>query len=267
MVNRAFVLVTLLGLGACTFPEVPLPAGERQIVVHAVLDPTSGVQTVQLSGTAGANYAPGTFDGATVAIVMPDGREVIGVQDSMYLPSRYNPVQDTIRLPIYHVRLKDIGLRIEPGQTYGLRVVTTVGDTITGTTTVPLAPPGTLQVDAVGFVRDLDTLRLGWSDIPLTRTFEVQIWAGETYSVLTRSVFSRPGTFTLAGNAASLEGSDIFRAHSVTTVVVLAVDANYYEYYRDLGDPFVGSPPGRLKGGRGVFGSVVPIIMRQFKVF
>ena len=71
----------------------------------------------------------------------------------------------------------------------------------------------------------------------------------------------------LPGTASSLEGADIFRARTLTTVVVLAVDANYYEYYRDLGDPFVGSPPGRLKGGRGVFGSMVPIIMRQFKVF
>jgi hypothetical protein len=60
--------------------------------------------------------------------------------------------------------------------------------------------------------------------------------------------------------------TDVFPITSRLAVEVVAVDTNYYQYYRTPGDPFTAAPPSRLTGGLGVFGSIVPVYARQFEV-
>ena len=58
----------------------------------------------------------------------------------------------------------------------------------------------------------------------------------------------------------------MFEPGSQTTVLVSAVDINYYQYYRVLSDPLSAAAPSHLTGALGVFGSVVPIVARRLDV-
>jgi hypothetical protein len=49
-------------------------------------------------------------------------------------------------------------------------------------------------------------------------------------------------------------------------VWVIAVDVNYYDYYRAQSDPFAGAAPSHLSGAVGVFGSLAPIIFGQIDI-
>jgi hypothetical protein len=48
--------------------------------------------------------------------------------------------------------------------------------------------------------------------------------------------------------------------------MVSAVDANYHEYMRIQSDPFAGAPPSRLIGAEGVFGAMVPMLIKSYDV-
>ena len=270
MVKRIAV-AALAMFTACTFPEQPLPPGEKLVVVHAVLDPSKSVQLIHLGVTEGANAAPTYLDRADVKLTLPDGRTLTARQDSL----RDSTGKLVQTLPDYRIDLAAAGVGLVSGGKYGLRVATVAGDTVTGETTLPSASASPMPA-AASFNRLADTLRLTWSAVAGARTFEVQVWS--------RDVFNYAGTFTYAhlnyagfrDTSVTLAGSaryfddDVFRLgptpESRTHVYVLAVDDNYYEYYRLLGDPFRGAAPSRVKGGLGVFGSVVPIIQRELIV-
>jgi hypothetical protein len=67
-------------------------------------------------------------------------------------------------------------------------------------------------------------------------------------------------TIVLLGTARSSDGTDAFLSGLVHHVVVSAVDANYYDYYRRGSDFLTGAGPiVHLSGAIGVFGSIVPL--------
>ena len=270
MVTRILCAV-LVTATACTFPEQPLPAGNREVVVHSILDPSRRYQLVTLSMTDGAQEVQQELDEATVSITAPDGTVMTAQQDSARDPNG----KAINALPDYRVDLQTLGMSLVPGGTYKLRVVVRSGAIITGETTIPDATPAPLP-PATSFNRRQDTLRLNWSHVPGARTYDVQVWSGVqfvtepnytyyNFASLRYSAFADT-SITLAGTAHDWTDSEIFGENTNTRVVVYAVDDNYYEYYRLLGDPFIGAAPTRLVGGFGVFGAIVPLVQRQLTV-
>lgn len=258
---RRITLAALLAASACTFPEQPLPPGDRRVVVHAVLDASRSVQVVAISMSDGSEVNPGDLDDAEVIITTPDGVQLTARQDTASDP------HDPFRPEHYRIDLQAAGHALIPGGTYQLRVTTRLGEVITGATTIPQAIPVALAPLAQ-FTRLSDTLGLEWAPVTGARTYEVQVWQRYPYvgamPNLQHIEFTDHG-LRLPGTNKSFD-QDVFVAETRAFVYVLAVDANYYEYYRLLADPLIGAPPSRLSGGLGVFGSVVPVVRLQLDV-
>ena len=70
----------------------------------------------------------------------------------------------------------------------------------------------------------------------------------------------------IPGTALTLTGDEILPAGASVDVMVSAVDANYYDYYRSQSDPFAGAAPSHLTGATGVFGSLAPILVTELHV-
>lgn len=267
MVTRFVALVALLGIGACTFPEVPLPPGEQHILVHAILDPSSRIQVIELSSTHGDDAFARDADSAMVVVTTPAGQELVARQDSVIK----DPAGNRYPLPLYFIHLDEYAANLIPGGTYQLRIVTRKGVIITGTTTIPLATPAALETTTNFFLRKTDTLRVSWPKVSGATTYEAQIWTEQrvsntyTYRSLNHTRFVAD-SLTLAGTAKNLDNGDVFPTNTTVRLEVLAVDRNYYDYYRDLGDIFAGAAPSHLTGGIGVFGAIVPIVQRKFDV-
>ena len=262
---RRIGLALVIAAGACTFPEQPLPPGERQVVVHAILDPSQRYQLVNLSMTDGTVQGPDDVFGADVRITTPDGTELTARQDTI----RDQNGKFVYTRPLYRIDLQTLGVALQPGGTYQLRVQTAAGDVITGETTIPTADPAPLPAP-VSFVRQRDTLRLSWPPVAGARTYEAQVWTVQSNYYFARLEYTAffDSTLTLAGTAKTWNDNDVFPANQSATVrvTVYAVDDNYYQYYRLLGDPYIGAAPSRLQGGVGVFGAVVPVAQRQLTI-
>jgi hypothetical protein len=207
---------------------------------------------------------------AVVSNTTPTGVVLVGQPDSVKYPTANGTV--TTAVPRYRIDLQTAGVALQPGGTYQLKVSNVPGDEITGTTTIPTATPGAAPT-LTPFSQATDTLRLSWSAVPGAWTYEVQVWRAngnpfpgqEQSGNLTHSVFADTSV-VIGGRAKAIDSDDIFPWHSTTSVYVYAVDRNYYEYYRLLGDPLSGSAPSRLSGGLGVFASAVPIVLRKLDI-
>ena len=71
----------------------------------------------------------------------------------------------------------------------------------------------------------------------------------------------------LPGTLESFGGGDFFPSGFTVDLVALAVDDNYFTYYKTASDPFAGAPPTRLTGGAvGLFGAIVPLRRHRFPV-
>jgi hypothetical protein len=179
---------------------------------------------------------------------------------------------------MYRFELSGIFLR--PGGTYVLKVSARIpglvgpnGEPVfqeaSGTTTIPQAelPGDVVQFNA--FYRSRDTLRLEWPRVPGAKSYQVAIRSeftshGATFAYETHTQFADTSV-TIAGTARTLENNPVFRDGTSATVVVAAVDENYYEYYHPTVDPFAGAPPSRLTGALGFFGSVAPLLFRRYR--
>jgi hypothetical protein len=262
---RRLLFAALAGLAACSVPEEPLPPGDARIVVHAILDPSRGIQVVDFRTTDGSPLKSEDLDSAIVILRLPDGTALTAKQDTEPAdPYDYrNPVSAT-----YRFDLQAAGVQLLPGAKYDLRITTRSGDTITGSTTIPAANPSPVPGPA-SFSRSRDTLRLSWDAVTGARAYELQVWRTFTQyyngRYLTYSAFVKDSV-NLAGTARSAQDDEVFMPTSQAAVYLFAVDENYYEYYRSVGDPYVGAAPSRLQGALGLFGSVVPIVRRDLAI-
>ena len=249
--SRVIAVLLLVG---CQNLEAPAPSQATRLVVHAMLDTQSDVQTVLVyrarTGVPNAIEARGVSDDepvsdAQVSIVGPDG-VTLGAGRPSY-PSGECCVTGTyvIQPP----------LPFPLGGTYTLRIRTPLGEEVTGTTTVP--GPARLVLDTPRtFFRLRDTLRLSWPRVPGARSYEVMIRLDRfdnEYRTFTDT------SFTIAGTALTIAGDEIFFPGQDANVVVSAVDVNYYDFYRSQSDPFAGAAPSHITGAVGVFGSINPI--------
>ena len=79
--------------------------------------------------------------------------------------------------------------------------------------------------------------------------------------------YTNASSIALPGTLTSLEGKDAFLNGYDQQIVVSAVDAAYYQYYRSNSDEFTGATvQGNLMGAEGVFGSLVIVVTRAFRV-
>lgn len=250
-------------LAACEPPTEPIAAEDRYLV-HAVLDLGAQRQVIIVERTQ--NQTPFGFGdrgvrSATVTVTAPDGRIMTAVEDTT-----------VFQMPIYMphgVYRLDAAYPAEltPAATYTLRIRTVQGDSVVGHTTIPNVQPPQ-GATTVNFRGATDTVRMTWSRVPGARSYQVAVSGRadlQATGTFLYSVFADT-TITIAGTARSFDDDPLFVPGRTTSVVVAAVDDNYFTYYHDAVDPFAGAPPSRLTGAIGVFGSIVPVIIRSYVV-
>ena len=240
----------VIATGACV-TRTPTGSTTSTIVVHAVLDALQDDQVVAVQRTMAGVPQASPVDSATVTISGPDGIAMTGVE-----------VADSVLTRVYHVTLSTFHEQLMPGGTYHLHVRLKTGEDVTGTTTIPDARPSLPPVAIVPFNEATDTFRLSWPAVQGAASYEVRVQsAAGAYAMFTDTSVVLPGTLR------SLEGKVVFADGLDHTVIVSAVDAGYYAYYRTNSDEFTGAPvQGNLGGAEGVFGSLVVLTVRALHV-
>jgi hypothetical protein len=247
------------------------------LVVHAVLDPGAQHQIIVVQTTTGAVAQQRQVAGAVVTIATPDGRTLTAVQriDTVSVaPSVPFPKVTTI----YDLDVGAAGLT--PGGTYQLRVVAPDGRTVTGRTTIPNAVPSTAAAPRQTIDRTRDTVSLQWSRVAGARSYQVVVRS----SAGAYSLFAGDTSVALPGTAQDVNAvdwcADVREGYVPPDVVcqafvrglthqlaVIAVDGNYFDYYRRPSDTFTGAGlVMHLDGGIGVFGSAVTVATRTIVV-
>jgi hypothetical protein len=254
-------LAALFALGgtACV-DQVNFTPTAKELVVHAVLDATSRDQYVVVQAANGALRDESPVAGAIVTITTPDGRRLTA--DEVHDSTLFGVTAGMPRVTTaYRISLDRAGVALTPGGTYLLRVVVPDGREVTGATTIPNASPNSAAPTAMTLDRSRDTLRLDWARVNGASAYEVFVSSSRTRS----AVFTDTSVALLA-RAQNNDGASVFVA-GANTVVVSAVDQNYYDYFRHASDPYTGTGViSHLSGGLGVFGSIVPIASRSVTV-
>jgi len=253
-------------LAACEPPTEPI--GEiavRRVLVHSVLDLSKTAQVVVLERTLKDPFLGYAIRNAAVTIRTPNGESFGAVE----IPPDTNAQRALEEPAEYMFTTSGSSLGFSPGATYELYIETQQGDTIRGVTTIPTAVPAFTPTLVGRFDRLSDTLRYQWPRVPGARGYEVGIYVESTSRGAFRkswSVFTDTAV-VIPGNAENLEtGNGAFPINTRVTVVVAAVDENYHTYYQAAIGPFTGAPESRLEGALGVFGSMVPILVRRYDV-
>ena len=271
------VILGGLMMAGCELSAVTVATPAPSIVVHGVLNPDADEQIILLESSltgrvqidSSVKYdaadpirtAGGSpISGADVRLRTDD--DTVGVRARETL---------TIRGGTGRYTVPRAALAVRPGQRYRLTVRTADGRTVTGETTVPAAPPDWIAGRAtvpvpVSFLRDRDTLRLAWTAVAGARTYAVRV---ETpfgpWALLSDSL-----QFALAGTLRNFFAPglpSVFLPGFRQTLTVTAVDRNFYDYNRSGNDPFGGTGLiSSVRGGLGLFGSVVVLVRRDVNV-
>jgi hypothetical protein len=250
---RLTALAATLLAAACV-DQTPFTPTTSSVIVHAVLDVTARDQYVIVQSTSGTLITQRAIASASVSIITPDGRQLIAdeVRDSTQFG-----VAGGVPLanPVYRVSLDRYGANLVAGGTYALRITLPDGRKVSGVTTIPPVAPS--------FSTQTDTLdRQGALSIAWTRTAGVK-----AYELFVSPSAAKRGLFADTSVVLTREsriGSQVmFVSGSTATVLVNAVDDNYYDYLRRASDPYTANGViNRLEGAVGVFGSVVRVARR-----
>jgi hypothetical protein len=246
---------------ACIEGEKPTAPSAPQIVVHAVLDMGSRDQLVLVERTrSGIRTSLTNFVGGAEPVL--DAEVTITTPNGEVLTAALEQPADSFapRRGLYRLALDRYGATLVPGGTYSLLVRVPAAGEITGTTTLPVAT-SVAPAAAEPFDWERDSLRLTWPHVEGAAGYEVRIAMLDAHF----ETFA-DSSFAIAVHGSTFFDEPLFVPGLTTTVAVTAVDRNYYEYYRALSDPFAGAAPSRLRGGYGVFGSLVPLAIRTLNV-
>lgn len=274
MGTRLAFLVLAAAATGCV-ETTSLSPDANTLVVHAVLDPGVQHQLIVVQTTTGAVDEQRQVTGAVVTIATPDGRTLTAVE-------RRDTAAVTGFVPfptvttIYDLDVGGAGLI--PGGTYQLRVVAPDGRTVTGRTTIPNAIPSMAAAPTQTIDRTRDTVSLQWPRVAGARSYQVFVRStASTYTLFADTSVALPGTAqSLYGNSARCTAESIpsaiacsfaFVSGLTSQLAVIAVDENYFDYYRGTSD--LSTATGlvmHLDGGIGVFGSVVTIATRTIVV-
>ncbi len=270
-------LLAAIMLAACESTPVEVASPTAAIVVHSVLNPDAPEQVVlvESSLTGRVDINDGLKFDALDPIRTAGGSPISGADVRLLTDGDSVGVRAVETL----VRGRGTGryvvprslLALQPGRRYRLRLRTADAREVTGETRVPGAPPGwTVGAGAaatpVVLDRSRDTLQLRWSAVRDARTYVIRVetpfgaWA----------LFADSTQFTLSGGLRNYFAPglpSVWFPGFVQTASVVAVDANFYDYNRSGNDPFGGTGLiSSVRGGLGVFGSVVNMLRREVSV-
>lgn len=286
VIGRALAAGALVLLAqACTFGEQAIAPGAERTVVHAVLNPASAEQFVLVERTLSGRVAVSDdslrraadpiasgggvpVNGARVVVTDAQGVTAVATETRVVpagaAVARGTGVYrfDNLALPASVFGQPRRGVRVVPGAQVALRVETPEGAVVTGVTRVPgvAATEFAPRARAVTMLRDVDTLRLRWDEVPGARAYLVR--AETPYGAF--FLFSDSAAVQLTGELRNLFADRlprVFQAGFTQWVTIAAVDTNFFDYYRSGNSPFTGSGLiNRLSGGIGVFGAYVPML-------
>lgn len=270
-------LLAAIMLAACESTPVEVASPTAAIVVHSVLNPDAPEQVVlvESSLTGRVDINDGLKFDALDPIRTAGGSPISGADVRLLTDGDSVGVRAVETL----VRGRGTGryvvprslLALQPGRRYRLRLRTADAREVTGETRVPGAPPGWsvgagAAATPVVLDRSRDTLQLRWSAVRDARTYVIRVetpygaWA----------LFADSTQFTLSGGLRNYFAPglpSVWFPGFVQTASVVAVDANFYDYNRSGNDPFGGTGLiSSVRGGLGVFGSVVNMLRREVSV-
>jgi hypothetical protein len=259
----AAVLV-LAGAASCTFDEITIAKTTPTVVVHSVLNLAAPNQLVLLERTlTGALTVTDSIYDPTDPIASLGGIPITGavveITDStgrVFRGEEQTAAAGNLN-GVYIVPLAAPVLR--GGARYELHVHTAAGETVTAETRVPNPPVTSEGGLSQVFNRDHDTLRVDWPRTAGARTYGVRVESPYGPYFL----FSDSTRVRLPGDARNLFSSalqHLFIPGFRQDLVIVAVDSNFYDYYRTRNDPFTGSGIiSRIDGGLGLFGSTATL--------
>jgi len=273
----AAAALSAVALSGCEIAAVTVASPRASIVVHAVLNPEADEQVIlvesSLTGRVGIDDTV-RFDpldpirtaggeplaNADVRVLVDD--DTVGVRATEGAIGGRSTGRYT---------LARSALAIAPGRRYRLRLRTADGAEVTGETRVPSSrdgwtPGSGAAVVPVSIVRSTDTLRLTWPAIADARTYAIRIETPNGPWFL----FSDSAQFALAGTLRNFFADglpSVWYPGFLQPLSVVAVDRNFYDYNRSGNDPFGGSGLiSSVRGGLGLFGSVLPLLRRDVTV-
>jgi hypothetical protein len=274
-------LCLTLALGACEFGQTTVPKGDDRLVVHSVLNPSTSDQQIIVERTLTGRvdiFEGREFDpldpvvtaggvpvtGADVRIFGPNGtaaraQEMLGGTQQNPHPTGVYIIRNSLSGALD-------AIRILPGRTYRLEVRDQEGRLVKGTTTIPQPALASVLFTLQPFNRDRDTLHLQWPAAGGAKQYSLRLETplGPFF------IFTPETSFDLAGSLRNYLSEELGRAFVPgfdQDLIIGAVDANYFDYYRSGNDPFTGSGLiTHLEGGLGFFGAYVPIMRNQIVV-
>lgn len=272
-------------LAACEFDRQPVGAGSARPVVHAVLNPFAAREfSVLLERTLGGRVAvrEGNFDeddpvvsgggepitGARVVITMADGSDegvaMEAVKSRTDGKGRGVYVFQNVGCGPFFCPSN--GILVRRGFGYRLSIQTPQGELLNGEMTVPLAFPRPDTALRRTFDATKDTYVFSWRAAESLRRYAVQIQSPfgpfQTFS----SVESLAVNGTLR-NFQQERFPRVFVPGFRQALQALAVDRNYFDYYRSENNAFTGQGlVSSVTGGTGVFGAIHPIRYQDIDV-
>jgi hypothetical protein len=260
-------IACVAAVAACDLGTVTVASTASTLVIHGVLNPSANDQVILVERTlTGAIDIPDSqhFDfaepilsaggvpvsGATVELIDSLGRVTRGVEDRTVATNGKGA-------GVYRVPLR--GGSIIQGSRYQLRVRTNTGEELTAFTRVPRPPIRQTGQLTRTLNRDRDAVFAQWTRVPDARSYAVRIESpfGPFF------LFTDSTTIRLSGDLRNLFAGDLQRVFIPgfrQDMIIAAVDSNFYDYYRTNNDPFTGAGIiSRVKGGLGLFGSIVSI--------
>jgi hypothetical protein len=268
------MFVSAIVFAACELAETELAPVEPRLVVHAVLNPGSVTQVLLLERTwdgdkyiwkTGRNYTQTDPIGggggygeilAEVDLILPDGSVRRATEPRLFDGSPYGA-------GVYFLPIS--GSSLTPGAHYRLHIRTANGEELTSATTVPSFQP-TVPIEEMNFDRQRDTAIISWPRRAGARAYHVVLQSpyGQT------SFFTDTTVVRLTGSlrSVSIEGLPrVFIPGFTQSVTIVAVDSNYYDYFRSSTHSQTGTGiVNRVQGGLGVFGAVAPAVRRRLRV-
>jgi hypothetical protein len=251
-IRRCLALGVIASASGC-LDQNPVSPDAQTIIVHAILDASAHDQYVLVQTTEGRTPTQKIVSGATVVLLTPDGHELRAdeVLDSAYA---VGVGQAPAVNSYYRISLDKYGVALTPGSTYRLRITLPDGREVSGSTMIPGAPPP-VSFDLPASLAATDSLVLAWPRVTGAIAYDVSV---SLSGFLVYETFA--DTSIVLSNGRTATGRGGLYSGSANHILVSAVDANYYDYYRRGSDPLTGAGPiTHLTGAVGVFGSVVPI--------
>lgn len=270
----AALMAACVALSGCEIAAVTVAPPRATVVVHAVLNPDASEQVIlvesALTGRVEINDTT-RFDPLD-PIRSAGGEPVSDASVRLYADEDSTGVAatETRRLGRGTGRyvVSRAALPIRTGQRYRLRIRTPSGDSVSGETRVPLEGTGWSPgaVESSRLSRFTDTLRLTWSPSPDARTYAIRVETPNGPWFL----FSDSTRFSLSGSLRNFFADglpSVWYPGFVQPLSVVAVDRNFYDYNRSGNDPFGGTGLiSSVRGGLGLFGSIVPVLRRDVDV-